>query len=75
MTTDQDSLERLRFLARVVLGECDHLMATDQRLFTALFSIGAFDSPTPDAGLSERVEAFVARFSRLPSCMAVDSPT
>ena len=65
MTTDRDSLERLRFLARVVHRERDHLMATDQRLFTALFSIERVRQLDTDAELSERVEAFVARFGRL----------
>ena len=65
MTTDRDSLERLRFLARVVRRARDHLTATDRRLFTALFSIERVRQLDSDAELSERVEAFVARFGRL----------
>ena len=60
-----DMQERLRFLARVVRRECAHLQATDRRLFGTPFSVERAQQLDADAELSERVEAFVARFGRL----------
>ena len=61
-----DEIERLRFLQRVVRREAALLQETTQ----TLFDVGAGDSwalpvgPLP-AALSERLDAFVARFARL----------
>ena len=66
MTTQADEIERLRFLQRVVRREAALLQETTQTLFDAR----AGDSwalpvgPLPSA-LSERLDAFVARFARL----------
>lgn len=57
--------DRLRFLARVVEGECRNLQATDERLFATPFSVETARELEHDQELSERVDAFVARFSRL----------
>lgn len=65
MTPQVETLTRLRFLARVVGRECKHLRTTDKRLFDHPFSIERARRLDTDADLSERVEAFVARFGRL----------
>lgn len=65
MTLNPDLRERLRFLARVVRREQSHLLATDRRVFAEPFSPARARLLDTDAELSERVEAFVARFSRL----------
>ena len=65
MTVDIDLLSRLRFLARVIQRERKHLVATDRRIFTMPFSVALAQQLDTDVELSERVEAFVARFSRL----------
>lgn len=65
MTIAPDLLDRLRFLARVVQRERRHLLATDQRVFAEPFSPARASQLDMDSDLSERVEAFVARFSRL----------
>jgi class 3 adenylate cyclase len=62
---DKDLLNRLRFLARVVERERTHLLATDQRIFAMPFSMERAQKLDTDVELAERVEAFVARFSRL----------
>jgi hypothetical protein len=56
---------RLKFLARVVRKECQHLTTTDQRLFGRLFTIEQATRLEADHDLAERVEAFVGRFGRL----------
>lgn len=65
MTIDADLRSRLRFLARVVQRERKHLLATDSRVFTEPFTAERARRLDGEAELSERVEAFVARFSRL----------
>jgi len=60
-----EHLERLQFLARVVAGERKNLSATDQRLFVQPFTPETASRLDDDQELSERVDAFVARFSRL----------
>lgn len=65
MRLPADNIERLRFLARVIHRECAHLDQTDQRLFDKPFTIERAMQLDSDAGLAERVEAFVARFGRL----------
>jgi len=64
--TDNEQLkQRLQFLARVVRGECKNLQATDARLFAEPFTPERAGRLDEDQVLSERVDAFVARFSRL----------
>ena len=56
---------RLNFLSRVVKRECNHLQRTTERLFVEPFTIEKAQLLNTDDELSERVEAFVSRFSRL----------
>jgi hypothetical protein len=56
---------RLQFLARVVQRECRHLNQTTERLFVEPFSLERAQKIGDEEDLSERVEAFVSRFSRL----------
>ncbi|MCF6255891.1 MAG: hypothetical protein L3K25_06265 [Gammaproteobacteria bacterium] len=56
---------RLQFLSRVVEKERDHLLVTDQRLFSQPFDIDRVKQMGTDVDLAERVEAFVGRFGRL----------
>lgn len=65
MTKENKFALRLQFLARVVRKECQHLTATDRRLFVNLFTIEQVTRLEEDHDLAERVEAFVGRFGRL----------
>ena len=67
--TIEPSVQRLRFLARVVRKECKHLAETSQRLFGQGFSLqqAVVLEDTPE--LAERVEAFVGRFGRLQATL------
>ena len=65
MTHDTDTKSRLQFLARVIEGECRNLQATDKRLFGTPFTAETASQLDDNEELSERVDAFVARFSRL----------
>lgn len=65
MTVDADVRSRLRFLVRVVQRERKHLLATDSRVFSEPFTVERARCLDGDVELSERVEAFVARFGRL----------
>ncbi|HEX7970845.1 MAG TPA: hypothetical protein VF501_01295 [Thiobacillus sp.] len=65
MTLDPKIALRLQFLMRVVRRECQHLAATDQRLFSDPFTTERVRQLEADAELAERVEAFVGRFGRL----------
>jgi hypothetical protein len=56
---------RLRFLADVVEREAQYLSQTDGRLFSADFGLAQVARLPADPDLAERVDAFVARFSRL----------
>ncbi len=56
---------RLKFLSRVVQRECKHLQRTTERLFVEPFTIEKAQLLNTDDDLSELVEAFVSRFSRL----------
>ncbi|MFN7862767.1 MAG: hypothetical protein ACK5N7_05495 [Curvibacter sp.] len=56
---------RLVFLARVTGRESRHLQDTDARLFVAPFTPESARQIAKDAMLAERLDAFVARFSRL----------
>lgn len=62
---NREAALRLSFLARVVRKESQHLVSTDQRLFDIPFNIDRARQLEIDPELSERVEAFVSRFSRL----------
>lgn len=59
------ALDSLRFLCGTVELEAEHLAATDARLFAQPFSVERAQSLRSDVDLSERVDAFVARFGRL----------
>ena len=63
--TGRFRIERLRFLARVVVREVEHLRGTNLRLFTCPFDEQRVDSLNKDVALSEQVDAFVSRFGRL----------
>lgn len=65
MSIQPELLLRLQFLVRVVQKECAHLATTDQRLFAAELTPEVILSLDENPELSERVEAFVGRFSRL----------
>lgn len=65
MTSVSGKLARLQFLARVARREGEHLETTDRRVFTEPFTSERARQLDTDAELSERVEAFVARFGRL----------
>jgi hypothetical protein len=62
---DPPGLARLRFLGETVAAEAAHLAGTDGRLFASPFTEARARSMASDADLSERVDAFVARFGRL----------
>ena len=62
--SDQQKL-RLQFLARVIKKDSDNLNRTTSRLFTEVFTVERAASLEVDDDLSERVEAFTSRFSRL----------
>lgn len=65
MTLESGIALRLKFLARVVRKECQHLATTDQRLFGKSFTLEQAARLESDLDLAERVEAFVGRFGRL----------
>jgi uncharacterized protein with HEPN domain len=57
--------ERLQFLSRVVVKECNHLADTDRRLFTQTLTPEHTLTLCSDPVGAERLEAFVSRFGRL----------
>jgi hypothetical protein len=65
MTMEPRVALRLKFLARVVRKECEHLQLTDGRLFAGVFTLAQAAQLEADPDLAERVEAFVGRFGRL----------
>jgi hypothetical protein len=65
MTLQPGIVARLKFLARVVQKERNHLATTDQRLFGNAFTLAQVESLESDPDLAERVDAFVGRFGRL----------
>lgn len=65
MTALDAARVRLRFLADVVEREAHYLSQTDGRLFSADFGLAQVARLPADPDLAERVDAFVARFSRL----------
>jgi hypothetical protein len=62
--------ERLAFLADVVTREAHYLSQTDARLFSKPFGLAEVGSLPGNPDLSERVDAFVARFGRLQDTLA-----
>lgn len=65
MTHDPEHLNRLRFLLRVVQRERKQLQNTDRRVFDEPFTVARARQLDTDVELSERIEAFASRFSRL----------
>lgn len=65
--TDHDLKEKLHFLMRITQKEIDLLLATTKRLFPDAQPVTAqlLERWIADADLSERLDAFVTRFSRL----------
>jgi hypothetical protein len=61
---------KLRFLADTVLAEADHLQTTDGRLFALPMTPERAATLRSDNDLSERTDAFVARFGRLQDTVA-----
>ena len=57
--------ERLAFLLETVALEAEHLQATDQRLFAEPFTAQRAATLRDDVMLTERLDAFIARFARL----------
>lgn len=56
---------RLQFLSRVIKKECVYLNKTTDRLFAEAFTVDRALQLEADDDLSERLEAFTSRFSRL----------
>jgi hypothetical protein len=63
-------VERLLFLADVVVREARYLLQTDGRLFATEFGLVQVSSLPNNPDLAERVDAFVARFGRLQDTLA-----
>lgn len=61
---------RLLFLAETVGAEAHHLQATDARLFSQPMTTARAAELRQDIDLSERADAFVARFGRLQDTVA-----
>lgn len=61
---------KLRFLADTVLAEAEHLQTTDGRLFALPMTPERAAGLRDDIDLSERTDAFVARFGRLQDTLA-----
>jgi hypothetical protein len=59
------SQQRLAFLLETVALEAGHLAATDARLFAEAFTPERAAAVKSDEALSERMDAFAARFARL----------
>jgi hypothetical protein len=57
--------ERLAFLLETAALEAEHLLATDRRLFGEAFTPQRAAVARDDDELSERLDAFAARFARL----------
>lgn len=65
MSLLSENQDRLQFLARVTEKEAAHLQTTDSRLFGCPLTAAIMASLEQDVELSEQVDAFVSRFSRL----------
>ena len=61
---------RLAFLIETVELEVQHLLGTDQRLFSTSFSADRAAALRMNTDESERTDAFVARFGRLQDSVA-----
>lgn len=61
---------KLAFLAETVLAEASHLQTTDRRLFVIPMTAERAACLRLDVELSERTDAFVARFGRLQDTLA-----
>ncbi len=65
MTLTPSQVARLAFLARITGKECEHLLDTDSRLFSDVFTTEAALKIESDPIFAERIDAFVSRFGRL----------
>jgi len=66
MTNDQiEERKRLLFLADVVQAEAKHLLATDAALFAKSITTQDLNNIGDNLALTERIDAFAARFGRL----------
>jgi len=65
MTLSKETRLRLQFLSRFVKRELNHLLVTSKRLFRVDFNVELANKLDQDVELSERLDAFVARFCRL----------
>ncbi len=65
MKPDERALARLKYLARIVERECQHLLATDARLFATPFTAERARALAENIDEAERVDAFSSRFGRL----------
>lgn len=65
MTASAGLAERVRFLVDVVMKESLHLQQTDARLFISPLDAAQLSKLDTDPVFAERIDAFVARFSRL----------
>lgn len=70
MKGDRALDERLHFLREVAQREARYLAETDGRLFASALTREAIERLPNEAELSERVDAFVARFGRLQDTLA-----
>jgi hypothetical protein len=67
---DEGGAERLRFLRRVVAREAAYLRETDERLFARELDASTLARLSAQSDLSEQIDAFVARLSRLQDGVA-----
>ena len=65
MNLPADRRARLQHLVKAALATCAHLPSTDRGIFALPFTARRASDLDRDAALAERVDAFVARFSRL----------
>ncbi len=65
MTLNDAAKNRLQFLARVIKREKKHLQITSERFFEIEFTEETAKQLDNNVDYSERLDAFVARFSRL----------
>ena len=71
MTLEEGVKLRIQFLDRVVQRESTHLNRTSDRLFEEPFTLEKARTMDNDDDLSERVDAFVSRFSRLQDTLGL----
>ena len=65
MTINEGDRERLIFLRRVIKKEIEHLLYSQQQVFSQPFTREQADSLVTDNRFAEKVEAFISRFSRV----------